>query len=168
MTKIERIEQVAQPIAARHGCDVVQISYRREQVGWVLRALIERLGSDPKTGSGIDHGLCAAVSRELGAALEEADVIAESFVLEVSSPGIERPLTRLADYERFKGREARIETSAPVGGRKRFRGVIGGARDGEIFVTLSGGDALSVSFEKISKAHLVFESDGMHFRAGER
>ena len=168
MVSIERIEQVAQPIAALHGCDVVQITFRREQAGWVLRTLIEKRGADPRKGSGVDHALCAAVSRELGAAIEETDAIPESFVLEVSSPGIERPLTRREDFARFEGREAKVETSSPFGGRKRFRGIIGGARGGEIALTLPGGDTLSVPFERISRAHLVFESDAVHFRAGEK
>jgi ribosome maturation factor RimP len=168
MAKVERIEQIVQPIAARHDCDIVQITFRREPAGWVLRTLIEKRGSDPRKGSGIDHALCAAVSRELGTALEEAEAIAETFVLEVSSPGIERPLTRLADYERFEGREVRIELSSPLGGRKRFNGMIAGVHGDEVSLTLSGGDTVSVSFEKISKAHLVFEKIEMHCRAGEK
>mgnify|MGYP001159341365 CR=1 FL=1 len=168
MTKVERIEQIVQPIAARHDCDVVQITYRREPGGWVLRALIEKRCSDPRKGAGVDHALCAAVSRELGAALEEAETIDESFTLEVSSPGIERPLTRLADYERFAGREARIELSSPLDKRKRFNGTIAGVHGDEISMTLIGGDTVHVSFEKIAKAHLVFEKNEMHCRAGEK
>jgi ribosome maturation factor RimP len=168
MTNVENIERIALPIAAIHGCDLVQLTFRREPGGWILRVLIERRGSDPRTGSGVDHALCAAVSRDLGAAIEAEEAIAESFVLEVSSPGIERPLTRLADFARFEGREARIETSAPVGGRKRFRGILRGARGEDVSVSLADGEVVNLAFGKISKAHLVFEGGGMHSRAGEK
>lgn len=168
MKGLENIERIALPIAARHGCDVVQLTYRREQAGWVLRALIERRGADPRTGSGVDHALCAAVSRELGAAIEAEDAIAESFVLEISSPGIERPLTRPADFARFEGSEAKVETTAPVGGRKRFRGVLAGVRGDGVALSLPDGGTVNLEFGKISKAHLVFETGGVHSRAGEK
>jgi ribosome maturation factor RimP len=168
MTKVERIEQIAQPIVTRHDCDIVQLMYRREQVGWVLRVLIERRGADLRNGSGVDHALCAAVSRELGAALDAEEFLAEAFVLEVSSPGIERPLTKLVDYVRFAGREARVETTAPMKGRKRFRGVIGGACGDEISISLADGEVVNVAIGRISKAHLVYDNGGMHFKAGER
>jgi ribosome maturation factor RimP len=166
MTKLERIEEIFEPIAARHGCDIVQLTFRQERPGWVLRALVEKHGADPRTGSGVDHQLCAALSRELGDALDAEDAIAERYVLELSSPGIERPLTRPTDWVRFAGRAVRIETSAPVGGRKRFRGVIGAVEGGGVALALEGGGSEIVPLDAVAKAHLVYEKDGMISKAG--
>jgi ribosome maturation factor RimP len=168
MVNVEHLDEMAQKIAARHACDVVQVTYRREQPGWVLRVLIEKRGSDPRIGSGVDHALCSKVSRDLGDAIDVEDAIIDAFTLEVSSPGIERPLTRLADFDRFKGREARVETSAPIGGSKRHRGKILGARGEDVELTKDDGGVAAIPFQKIAKAHLVFEMDEMISRAGEK
>jgi len=168
MVNIEHLDEIAQKIAARHACDVVQVIYRREQPGWVLRVLIERRGSDPRIGSGVDHALCSKVSRDLGDAIDVEDAIIDLFVLEVSSPGIERPLTRLVDYDRFKGREARVDTSAPVAGCKRFRGRILGARGEDVTLMRDNGGIAVIPFEKIAKAHLVYEMNEMISKAGEK
>jgi ribosome maturation factor RimP len=168
MKDIGHLGEIAQKIAARHACDVVQVIYRREQPGWVLRVLIERHGADPRTGSGVDHSLCGAVSRDLGEAIDVEDAIIDSFVLEVSSPGIERPLTRIADYARFAGRRARVETAAPVGGRKRFDGRIGGVRGEDVTVEQDEGGVAIIPFEKIAKAHLVYDMSEVVSKAGEK
>jgi ribosome maturation factor RimP len=134
----------------------------------VLRVLIEKRGSDPRYGSGVDHALCAAVSRDLSEAIDVEDAIIDAFVLEVSSPGIERPLTRLADYERFAGREARVETSAPVAGCKRFGGKLLGVRGEDVKLAKADGEIAVIPFQKIAKAHLVYEKSEMISRAGEK
>lgn len=168
MVNVEQLNEIAQRAAALHGCEVVQVVYRREQPGWVLRVLVERRGADPDRGSGVDHALCGAVSRDLGNALDVEDVIADSFVLEVSSPGIERPLTRLADFERFKGKKARVDTSAPVSGRKRHGGRILGVRGGDVALEQEDGGIAAIPFTKIAKAHLVFDTNEVISRAGEK
>jgi ribosome maturation factor RimP len=145
----------------------VQVTYRREQPGWVLRVLIEKRGSDPRSGSGVDHALCGKVSRDLGDAIDVEDAIIDAFTLEVSSPGIERPLTRPEDFERFKGREARVETSAPVDNRKRFRGKILGVRGEDVTMAGDDGGIAVIPFRKIAKAHLVYEANEMISKAGE-
>ena len=166
MTKTERIERILEPIAARYGCDVVQLTFRRERPGWVLRALVEKRGADPRIGSGVDHALCAAVSRELGDALDAEDAVGERYVLEISSPGIERPLTRPADWVRFAGRAARVETERPIAGRRRFSGAIGAVADGAVVLALEGGGSAAIPFAEMTKAHLVFERDEVFSKAG--
>jgi ribosome maturation factor RimP len=168
MVHVEHLVEIAQKVASRHDCDVVQVSYRREQPGWVLRVLIEKRGSDPRHGSGVDHALCGAVSRDLGEAIDVEDAIIDSFVLEVSSPGIERPLTRLADYERFVGRAAHVETTAPIAGRKRHEGKILGARGEDVALEQADGAIAAVPFRLIAKAHLVYETSEMISKAGEK
>ncbi len=86
----------------------------------------------------MDVGDCAELSRKLSEVLEAADPIAEEYVLEVSSPGIDRPLVNAADFERFTGHEARIEMTHPVDGRRRFKGNIAGLHDGELVLDTAG------------------------------
>jgi ribosome maturation factor RimP len=168
MKDIGHLEEIAQRVAARHACDVVQVVYRREQPGWVLRVLIERRGADPRTGSGVDHALCGAVSRDLGEAIDVEDAIIDSFVLEVSSPGIERPLTRLGDFARFSGRKARVETAAPIDGRKRFNGRIAAVRGEQVTLEQEEGGIAVIPFAQIARAHLVFETSEILSKAGEK
>jgi ribosome maturation factor RimP len=168
MVDVEYLDEMARKIAARHACEVVQVTYRREQPGWILRVLIERRGADPRRGSGVDHALCGRVSRDLGEAIDVEDAIIDSFTLEVSSPGIERPLTRLADYERFQGSLARLETAAPIAGSKRFRGRILGVRGEDVSLAREDGGAAVLPFRQIVKAHLVYEANGMISESGEK
>jgi ribosome maturation factor RimP len=86
----------------------------------------------------MDVGDCAGLSRKLSEVLEAADPIAEEYVLEVSSPGIDRPLVNAADFERFSGHEARIEMTHPIDGRRRFKGNIVGLHDGELVLDAAG------------------------------
>ena len=168
MVKVEQLNEIAQKAAALHDCEVVQVVYRREQPGWVLRVLIERRDADPDRGSGVNHALCSAVSRSLGDALDVEDTIADSFTLEVSSPGIERPLTRLTDFERFAGKKARVDTSAPIAGRKRHGGRIIGVRGEDVALEQEDGGVAAIPFTKIAKAHLVFDTNEVISRAGEK
>jgi ribosome maturation factor RimP len=97
---------------------------------------------------------CAALSRALSDFLEQEDVVAGDYLLEVSSPGIDRPLTRLADFSRWAGHEAKIELSVPLEGRKRWRGTLLGL-DGSEVVLESGGRRLAFAFRSIADAKLV-------------
>jgi len=167
MSKLDEIERVALPVVERHGCELVQVSFNREAQGRVLRLLVERKGSDPATGSGVDHALCASISRELSDAVEAWDSADAPLVLEVSSPGIERPLVRPADYERFAGRPVRMRTIRVVDGRKRFTGLLGGLDAGAVTVLLDDGGRAVIPLELITKANLVFDPGGVKVKAGE-
>ena len=125
----------------------VRLSNAREPV---LQAMIERADGAPVT---VDD--CAAVSRAVSAVLDVADPIAGSWSLEVSSPGRDRPLVREADFERFAGREAKLETAEPVGGRRRFRGRLLGCADRAVRIELGGDGAIEVPFAAIRAARLV-------------
>ena len=157
MTKPDQIIAVANPVLEQHSCDLVQLTFRRERAGWVLRLLVERRGADPARGSGVDHALCRSISRDLSTALDAGDTIDKAYVLEVSSPGIERPLTRLEDYERFCGRRARVKTRRAVDGRRKFKGVLDGVAAGEIRLRKDNGEVVSFDPELIEKANLLFE-----------
>ena len=108
-TIIGRVEALVRPVLEEMGLELVEVQYRREQSGWVLRFII-----DKQEGISLDD--CVAVSREVGQLLDIEDIIDQSYNLEVSSPGLERPLKSIADFQRFVGRKARIKTLEAIGG----------------------------------------------------
>lgn len=146
-----RVRAVIEPIARAHGADLVSVELKNES-GWVLRVFIEKSGTE-----GADLELCANVSRDLSPALDVADLIAQHYNLEVSSPGLERPLNGEADFVRFAGRKAKIKLrhdSAST--QKVFIGELGPIADGKLAVQ-EGSRTHQVPIADIEKARLVFE-----------
>jgi len=127
-----------------------------------LQIMIERTD-----GAGITVDDCAAVSRAVAAILDVEDPIRGSYVLEVSSPGIDRPLTRLDDFRRFAGFEARIETVMPQSGRRRFRGRLRGVAGDRVLVDGEDGP-VELRFAEIAKAKLLLTDElvAAHSRPG--
>src|SRR6056297_3500273 len=120
MDLLDRVHDIIEPAAEAMGYELVRVHLsggRRP----VLQVMVERADRAPMN---VDD--CAEVSRAVSAVLDVEDPVPGEYVLEVSSPGIDRPLTRLADFERFAGFEAKVETEAPIEGRKRFRGRLEG------------------------------------------
>ena len=155
MRPTQRIEELISPSLAAMGYDVVRarLSGRDRPV---LQVMIERNDRQPMTVES-----CAEASHAISAILDVEDPIRGAYVLEVSSPGIDRPLVRLADYERFAGHVARIELAAPINGRKRFRGRLMGV-DGETIRLIDDdglGAAIELPFPAIEKAKLVLTDE---------
>ena len=118
-----------------------------------LQVMAER-----KDGEAMVVGDCAAISRAVSAILDAEDPIASAYTLEVSSPGIDRPLVRLADFERFTGRQAKVRTARPIDGRKRFQGRLLGVTGDA--VRLEDGDAaVYLPYPDIERATLVITED---------
>ena len=115
----------------------------------VLQVMAERVDGAPMT---VDD--CEGISRTVSALLDVEDPIAGAYSLEVSSPGIDRPLTRLRDFERYAGFEARIETRGLIDGRRRFKGILKGVAGGTVRLEVEGGLA-EVPFDGILRAKLV-------------
>src|SRR5215472_3887165 len=124
---------------------VVMTSGRRT----TLQVMAERLDDLP-----ITHEDCAEISRSVSALLDVMDPIAGAYTLEISSPGIDRPLVRPEDYDRFSGFEARIELARPVDGRKRFRGRLLGVSDGRIRLMAETGE-VGLPLAEVARAKLV-------------
>ncbi len=118
-----------------------------------LQIMAERADEAPMS---IDD--CADISRAISAVLDVADPIAGAYTLEVSSPGIDRPLVRPEDYDRFAGFEARIDLSAPLDGRKRFRGRLLGRSEGFVRLVGEGGE-VRLPITEIARAKLVLTDD---------
>ncbi|MBN2495644.1 MAG: ribosome maturation factor RimP [Deltaproteobacteria bacterium] len=133
----ERAERLIEPAAAQMGLELVQVLFRREQDGWVLRVLVDRIDSQP--GAGVTIQDCALLSREISDLLDVEDLVAQKYRLEVSSPGLDRPLCRPADFTRFAGKQVKLRTCGPIDGRRNFRGqLIGLEEDGTVVLDVDG------------------------------
>jgi len=146
---MKQVEAIALPVLDGLGLDLVEIQYRREQSGWVLRLVI-----DKQEGVSLDD--CTAVSREVSQLLDIEDIIDQAYNLEVSSPGLDRPLKSMADFQRFKGRMARIKTSEPIGGEHVFVGRIMKTEGESIFLEVDGRE-VKILYSQINKARLEVE-----------
>jgi ribosome maturation factor RimP len=144
---LRRIEEIVAPTVVGMGFELVRVAMSKG--GGTLQIMIE-----PADGSAMDVEACATLSRALSAVLDVEDPIPGNYTLEVSSPGIDRPLTRPKDYERFLGHEAKVETNAPVDGRKRFKGPIKSVDANAVELTVDGAD-LRIPFAAVHKAKLV-------------
>jgi len=152
--------RVVEPVVRAHGAELVELEFRPERGGWVLRLFVEKAGSAERNLStrdaAVDLDLCAGISRDLSPALDVADVVPHAYHLEVSSPGLERPLRNPKDFERFAGERAKLKLREPVGGRRVVVGVLGGYADGQVIVDDSG-RKLEVALSNVDSARLVFE-----------
>ena len=147
----EIADLVAEPLAAE-GYEIVRVlisgSHRAR-----LQVMLDR-----RDGVAVVVDDCARASRLIGAILDVEDPLKGSYVLEVSSPGIDRPLTRLRDFERFAGFEARIETRWPVDGRRRFKGRLLGVDHDQVRLAADSGEIV-FAFGDIVRAKLMLTDD---------
>ncbi|GHF33685.1 ribosome maturation factor RimP [Seohaeicola zhoushanensis] len=111
-----------------------------------------------KPGGGIEVDDCAAISNAVSAILDVEDPILDEYTLEVSSPGIDRPLTRLKDFDDYEGYEAKIETSELIDGRRRFKGMLAGVEGDEVLINVEEG-TIGLKFEWLSDAKLVLTDE---------
>jgi ribosome maturation factor RimP len=160
MQVVDRVRDAAARIAAGYGLEIFDVQYRRESGGMVLRVRLDRPGaSAAEDGVSVDD--CARVSRDLSALLDVEDVVPTAYTLEVSSPGLDRPLRSEADYRRFTGRRAKIVMSRPVDGQGYFKGRLAGL-DGEgegltVVIDADDGRRHQVPMAVITRAHLEVE-----------
>jgi len=150
--RAETIERLVKAPLRAEGYDIVRVILSGERRP-KLQIMVERLD-----GRAVSLDDCALASRRVSAVLDVEDPVAGPYVLEVSSPGIDRPLTRLGDFERFAGFEARVELRVPVAGRRRFRGRLLGVDHDRIRLETEGED-IELSFDQIQKAKLVLTDD---------
>lgn len=150
----QKIETIIKPSLNDMGFDVVRVKLT-EGVRRTLQIMAERTGDNTIT---LDE--CALISRTASALLDVADPITDEYVLEVSSPGIDRPLIRLNDFERFKGFVAKVQLTMPIEGRKRFQGDIIGVEGESVKIKLPDSTDVSVlPFHLIDSAKLVLTDE---------
>ncbi len=144
-----RLTALIEPVVIDLELELVEVQFRREATGWVLRIIV-----DNEDGVSLDN--CSAVSREVGRLLEVEDPIEYPYLLEVSSPGLERPLTKEKDYLRFRHRKAKIKTWEPVDNQRVFVGTIENLHNKVLTLQTDGGE-IKLPLDMIAKARLVFE-----------
>lgn len=146
------VKELAQPIVEEEGLDLVDVEYVKEGADFYLRVFIDR----EDNSIGLEE--CEIVSNRLSEKLDEIDPIEGSYILEVSTPGIERPLKKIEDFERFKGELVTIKTYAPIEGNKEFTGIIKGRDDDRIHLYLKDSDSLmEIPYSSVAVAHLTVE-----------
>jgi ribosome maturation factor RimP len=153
----DRARQLLEPVLARDGFDLVEVEWQREGGGWVLRLYVDKAG-----GIGIDD--CQAASRLAETILDVDDFIEPAYSLEVSSPGVERPLRRPEDFRKYAGQRAKVRTFGPIESapglppRKQWTGVLRGFADGAVEIEVDG-KVHRIPVDRVAKAHLEYDFD---------
>jgi len=167
------VREIVERVATGSGLEVVEVDLRGAGKARMLRIVIDKVGQPAAAGSdhpvGVTHEDCANLSREVGTILDVEDIIpGNSYVLEVSSPGLDRKLLRPADYERFTGSKVKLKTRNPVNGNQHFEGRLQSFHEGRLTLEVGAsrkkarpGDAppqtLEIELANVEKANLVPE-----------
>jgi ribosome maturation factor RimP len=154
---VEQVRAVAARVAASHGLDLFDVQFRREASGMVLRVQIDRPGPAASAEDSVSVDDCAAVSRDLSAVLDVEDLVSTAYTLEVSSPGLDRPLRTADDYRRFAGRRAKLVMREAVDGQTFFKGRLGGVEEGRVVIEAEDRRRHLVPIGIITRANLEVE-----------
>ena len=147
---IEKVRELTSRLVSEAGVELVDLTFRRESGGMVLRFTVDKAG-------GITIGECGILSRKIETALDEVNAIEEHFMLEVQSPGLDRKLVKTSDFERTIGKEIFVVTYGPVEGKSDITGKLKWVGEESIKVELPAGDELSIPRNMIAKAKIHFE-----------
>ncbi len=146
----QKAEELALPIVESFGFELVDVEYVKEAGTWYLRLYIDKEG-------GITINDCEAVSRLFGEKLDEEDFIQEAYVMEVSSPGLGRPLKKEKDYRRSMGKELEIRTYRPIEKQKEFYGILSAYDDNSVTITLENQETMVFQKADIALIRLAFD-----------
>ncbi len=146
-----RLAAIIRPVVEDMGYELVRVRLMGGKKP-ILQIMVER----PEGGIEVDE--CARISIALSATLDVEDPIEDNYALEVSSPGIDRPLTRLKDFERWEGYQAKLETDELIDGRKRFKGVLEGVEGDEVLISIEEG-TIGLKFDWLAEAKLVLTDE---------
>ena len=156
-TVVDKVRAIAERVAGGYGLEIFDVQFRREAPGMVLRVRIDRPGPASQDADGVSVADCANVSRDLSAIFDVEEVVPTAYTLEVSSPGLDRPLRRLDDYRRFTGRLAKIVMREKVDGQGFFRGTIAGVDGQDVLIDGDDRRTHRVPLDVISRANLEVE-----------
>lgn len=145
----ERVQELVSTITQEKGLELVDVEYKKEGSEYFLRIFIEH-------PEGIRHHHCQEVSDELSTLLDLYNLIPERYILEVSSPGLERPLKNEKDYHRFQGRKVSIKTYKPIENRKEWQGELIALQEGLVHLRSEEGDQ-QIPLQQIASARLIVE-----------
>lgn len=148
---LKTIIRLGEQATAETGIEVADVEVRGAGKSRLIRVYIDRPG-------GVSHGDCQLVSERLGTLLDEQDIVpGDSYTLEISSPGVERALKKVRDFERCLGQKIKVALREPVCGLKRVEGTLSAVTNGAIEIETAPGERLEVSIAQIQKANLKFE-----------
>jgi len=139
--------ELAEPICKVEGMELIHVEYQREVGGRILRLYVDKPG-------GITLGDCSAISSQLGDILDLKLETEDAYTLEISSPGTDRPVSRLSDFIKFKGELAKIKIAQPINGQKKFKGILSGVMESNILLKTEK-DTVTIPYQDIIKARLV-------------
>ena len=154
---IAQVRALAGRVAGLYGLEIFDVQFRREAGGMVLRVQIDRPGPAATAEDSVSVGDCAHVSRDLSAILDVEDIVPTAYILEVSSPGLDRPLRHADDYRRFSGRRAKLVMREAVDGQTYFKGRLGGVEDHVVLIDADDGRRHRVPIGVITRANLEVE-----------
>lgn len=157
MRPVERIRELAAGIAVAYGLEVFDVSYDREGGTFVLRVVLDKPGPSATAEDSVSLEHCAKVSEELSAVLDVEDVVPDAYTLEVSSPGLDRPLRTRDDFQRFAGRLAKIVTAEPIARQTAFAGHLRGVEGDDVLFENEGGRLVRLPLGLIRRARLEVE-----------
>ena len=146
----EQVGRIIERVAVREGLELVHWERVGPRNNFVLRIYIDKPG-------GVTHSDCEAVSKQVGTLLDVEDLIANRYILEVSSPGIERGLYKQSDYERFAGSRIKLRTSQPIDGQRNFRGKLIGIVGDNVCLDADGQGQIEVPYENVVRANVEYE-----------
>lgn len=146
---LREVREVVEPILESQGFELVDLEYQRESQGWVLRIYLDREG-------GVNLEDCAGVSHEVGAILEVKDLIPSAYILEVSSPGLTRPLKKPEDFNKFRNQMVKIKLYEPLEGRRNFKGTLLGLEGDRVRVEVEQ-RVYELPLQRIAKANLEID-----------
>ena len=146
-----RMAEIVTPVLEDMGYELVRLRLMGGET-----ATLQIMADKPEGGIEVDD--CAQISNAVSAVLDVEDPITEAYTLEVSSPGIDRPLTRLKDFAAFEGYEAKLETAEMIDGRRRFKGTLAGVEGDEVLINVAEG-TIGLKFDWLSEAKLVLTDD---------
>ena len=154
---VEQVRVVASRVAESYGLEIFDVQFRREAPGMILRVQIDRPGPAASAEDSVSVEDCARVSRDMSAILDVEDMVPTAYTLEVSSPGLDRPLRRPGDYSRFAGRRAKIVMRERVDGQGFFKGRLGGLEGSDVLIEGDDRRTHRVPLHLITRANLEVE-----------
>ncbi|MEM1352260.1 MAG: ribosome maturation factor RimP [Pseudomonadota bacterium] len=146
-----RMAEIVTPVIEDMGFELVRVRLMSGKA-----TTLQIMADKPEGGIEVDD--CAEISQAIGAVLDVEDPILDEYTLEVSSPGIDRPLTRMKDFDMFEGYEAKLETTEMIDGRRRFKGELAGVEGDEVLINVAEG-TIGLKFDWLSDAKLVLTDD---------
>lgn len=146
---MDRVRGIVDSILLNEGMELVEIEYRRESKGWVLRLYIDKAG-------GVRLDDCTHISQEVGRSLDVEDFIAIPYTLEVSSPGLTRPLKKEKDFMKYRNQIIKVKTIHPIENRRKFKGRLLGISENRIEIEMDGG-VFQIPLSNVAKANLEID-----------